>query len=237
MRLLLTVTCHGFAATVYVCPISHSRDLRNAMRIHKLLGAISMATLFVAPVHANLLVNGGFETGDLSGWTQEPQFSWNSVFVFQNNLPNFPTYDGIWQLALDTSSRPNPASHLYQDIATTIGDSYTISFALHPNVDRFSSGGFSVATGLNNQLLGSWIPFDFTNTFPNSVELAYQSFSRTFTAVDATTRVSFFWSGSWVLDGTAVTNAAPVPEPSVMLMLASGLVMVMVAVRSRRRNS
>ena len=208
------------------------------MGIHKLLGAISMAALFVAPVHANLLVNGSFETGTIAGWTQDPLVSPNYVFVFQNNLPNFPTYDGIWQVALTSNTRPLSPTYLYQDIATTIGDSYTISFAIHPNVDRFSSGGFSVATGLNNLSLGSWTPFDFTTTFPNSVELAYQSFSRTFTAVDATTRVSFFWSGSWVLDGTAVTNVStPVPEPSVMLMLASGLVMVMVAVRSRRRNS
>ena len=218
------------------------------MKIHRFLGAFLLTALSIAPAHANLLTNGSFETGDLTGWTQEPQFSWDSVTVFQNNLPNFPTYDGLWQVGLDTSSRPNPASHLYQDIATTIGDSYTISFALHPNVSRFSSGGFSLALGLNNQLLGSWSPFDFTATFPNSGELAYQSLSRTFTAVDATTRVSFFWSSAWVLDNAALTQVAsappapspvpspvPVPEPSAILMLVSGL-MVMVAARSRRRK-
>jgi len=214
------------------------------MKINRLLGVVMLAVLSVAPAQANLLTNGSFETGDLSGWTQEPQFSWNSVFVFQNNLPNFPTYDGLWQLALDTSSRPNPASHIYQDIATTIGYSYTISFALHPNVSRFRSGGFAVAAGLNGPSLGYWSPIDFTATFPNSVELAYQSLSRTFTAVDATTRVSFLWSGAWILDNAVLTQVAStppapspvtVPEPSAILMLVSGL-MVMVAARSRRRK-
>ena len=52
------------------------------MKIHRFLGAFLLTALSIAPAHANLLTNGSFETGDMTGWTQEPQFSWNSVFVF-----------------------------------------------------------------------------------------------------------------------------------------------------------
>lgn len=204
------------------------------MRIYQLLGAISLATLFVAPVHANLLANGSFETGDLSGWTQVLNSATTTVFA--SSLPYFPTYDGHWQLGLDTATKqgPNGGSQIYQDIATTVGDSYEISFALHPNG---GSGLFGV--GLGGPSIGLWYDTDpVFSSYSQAPEKAYQLLSRTFTAVDATTRVTFGWIGSWVLDSTAVTIvAAPVPEPSAMLMLASGLGVVMIAVRSRRRNS
>lgn len=183
------------------------------------------AALSAGAVHANLLTNGSFETGNLSGWTQELQTN-GTATVFTSSLPYFPTYDGAWQLGLDTSYKPSPTPQIYQDIATNIGDSYNISFALHPNVDKYSSGWFAVTVGIGGPTIGSWSPLDFNYSGPTSPEAAYQSLSRTFTATDTTTRVAFWWNSAWVLDNAALTkmaSAAPVPLPAAAWLLGSGL--------------
>jgi len=50
------------------------------------IGIIALATMiFARPVHAELIVNGGFETGDLSGWTPILAANATNVSVNPNN--------------------------------------------------------------------------------------------------------------------------------------------------------
>ena len=61
------------------------------------LSAITLlATFFVTPVSANLLVNPGFETGDITGWTSSSAFA---TIVSDPYL----VHDGSWGGALDSS--------------------------------------------------------------------------------------------------------------------------------------
>jgi hypothetical protein len=68
---------------------------------------------------ATLIVNGGFETGDFTGWTTGP----NS---FPQFVVNSPINNGVWAAAIAGYARdPNTLS---QTISDTAGHSYLLSF-------------------------------------------------------------------------------------------------------------
>src|SRR5580698_3576063 len=73
------------------------------------------------PAMANLVTNGDFETGDLSGWTVVG----NGIGI-DNVFPNSGTSDAAFGA---TSSDPDPGV-LSQALTTTAGQEYTLSFAL-----------------------------------------------------------------------------------------------------------
>jgi hypothetical protein len=104
-----------------------------------------VAAAYGGPV--NLVQNGGFETGDLTGWTNNPTTSrpWtvdedshSGTFAVQNGCIGAPCINGNAS-AQDT---------LAQTIATNVGDSYTLSFFYDP--------GQPGNTGQFSELLAQW---------------------------------------------------------------------------------
>lgn len=69
---------------------------------------------------ANLVVNGGFETGDFTGWTE----GGNLGATYVGNSPNAP-FDGSFAAQLGAVGSDNTLS---QVLATTAGATYTLSF-------------------------------------------------------------------------------------------------------------
>src|SRR5579875_1131823 len=119
---------------------------------------------------ANLVTNGDFETGDLTGWTASTNAANWSVFSAATSpngkSPSSGTYFVQAGCIGDDCINGTPAQQdfLFQDIATTPGDSYTLTFA-------FESSGTPMELEV---LFGGDTVFDLTG-LPN--ETTYTQYS------------------------------------------------------------
>ena len=83
-----------------------------------------------------LVINGGFETGNFAGWTVADQSGGSGTWVVSNghNAPSgafVPVGEGTYSA---NSEQSGPGSHiLYQDVALPAGSSPTFSFLLYYN--------------------------------------------------------------------------------------------------------
>jgi len=84
-----------------------------------LLALTAVASLSVAyPAKANLITNGGFETGNFTGWGAANASVVGTAF-------GVAPHSGSFQAELGT---PNTPVFMSQSVGTTPGQSYTIDF-------------------------------------------------------------------------------------------------------------
>ena len=160
----------------------------------------------------NLLVNGGFERGDFSGWTVQYDETLASVTAGGAYAPA----EGEYQAAFGTGGTVTIFSDAF---ATTAGKRYVVRFAVaNAAGDAFLAGPSDLPV---LQLNG---PASF----------AYRMRGYVFTAGGASERIGFqaaALNGTWYLDDVRV--AAFVPEPATWAMLIVGFAMVGAAARRR----
>lgn len=176
---------------------------------------LTVMLLFVALVglpaisSANLLTNGGFETGDFTGWTVTPASS-ESVLFITNTPAN--VYSGTYAAAFAATGAFDDT--ISQTFATTAGATYTVEFWLqHPY--PVSSNDFNVS--LNGTHFG----------LVNAGYFDYTEYSFTVTATGSSSTLSFAGrenspNGFYYLDNVSV-NAVNAPEPATMLLFGSGM--------------
>lgn len=169
---------------------------------------LALGAVFCLPgmAMANLVVNGGFETGDMSGWTLYP-------------APDLPAF-GIWGGAAHSGSYGcyfgaygQYDDTIVQNIPTVAGNSYTFDFWLAHNYTDSANdfhvywNGGEILSLINTASFG-WTDYTFTEA-----------------ATGATTSITFAGRevpAQYMLDDVDV-NADAVHLPPTALLLGSGL--------------
>jgi hypothetical protein len=174
------------------------------------------ASSICGAVSGNLILNCGFETGDLTDWTATDAATGSALDVTLN-IPNSGTHDARF----GASGGENDL--LDQTFATTSGDTYTVSFYVD-----------SGAASANGQFIANWDGSNIltltgatgTGTGPDTA--GYDFYTFTETATSASTDLQFGGNTKqnyYHLDDVVVTQNATsaVPEPSSISFALAGL--------------
>jgi hypothetical protein len=202
------------------------------------------AAAFGSPI--NLVQNGGFETGDLTGWTIDAQT--NNPWEVDRDAPHGGTFEATNGCEDDIcviGSPVNQLDFLSQNLSTEVGHTYTLSFFYDP--------GNPGSEGDVSDLLVNWAGATVMNLFlagsggdertrVSSITPAggYNQYSIDLLATSTSTELSFIGrqdANFSFLDDIAVTDKAgsAVPEPSSYLLVVSGLLWLgMASLRARR---
>src|SRR5262245_12102712 len=181
-----------------------------------LLAITAVAALSVAyPAKANLITNGGFETGNFTGWTT------SGFFQVLGNVNGIAPHSGSFQAEHPFSA----AGSLSQSVATTSGATYTIDFFAANNNASFGS---SVTLAVN------WGGATIFSHLFNSNN-GYTEYTFTETASAASTSLAFNISGlngAFLLDDISV-NLATVPDGGTTVSLLGCALLGLAGLRRR----
>lgn len=154
---------------------------------------------------ANLVVNGGFETGDFTGWTAGGNFEFTSVLP--SGVDGFNAQDGSFFALLGPVGAD--ATLLQSTLATTAGQTYTFSWYL--GSDGGTHNDFSAQWNGTTIFSAADIPDDR----PNLTQYSY-----TVTATSSMSTITFAFRNDpsyLALDAVSVEAVTAAPEPSTAL--------------------
>ena len=160
---------------------------------------------------ANIVTNGDFSTGDLTGWTSNLSIG----------FPWFSTGTSAQTGCIGDNCIHGTASQqdfLEQSLATVAGDSYTLSFDFRsqgtPSELEALFGGV-VISDLVDANLSSFTTFTYSGLVATSSATLLEFLGRNDPAALQLTNVSVVDNGP--------TGNSPIPEPGTLVMVGSGL--------------
>ena len=177
---------------------------------------LDAALAVAAPANAavELITNGGFETGDFTGWTLSSN---NNATAVNSGNP----FEGLFDARLRTNN--SGIRTISQSVATNAGYSYQLTYALRNSGNPNPVDSFDVVTGAT------------TVSFGDRAQFGYTQFTQNFIGQAGSTNVLFSYlhptDGSFQLDDVSVQV---VPEPASWAMLLVGFALVGVAARRRQ---
>jgi hypothetical protein len=157
------------------------------------------------------LVNGGFETGDFTGWVQTGDVSFSGVDSFAARTGSFGAFFG-----------PTSTGGISQSFATTPNTTYRVDFSLSL-ADSSQPNSFS----------WSWNGVTQSPSLSNSAGFGYTGFSSLLLATGASSTLAFNFvdpQSFWLFDNVAVTA---IPELPVNALMGAGLVLIAATLRRR----
>jgi len=165
---------------------------------------------------ANIVSNGGFETGNFSGWTQFGNTGFDSVST--NALVVQAGSQGA------SFGEVGAFSGIFQTLATTAGASYQISFWLR-----------NISSVTPNAMAFNWNGGGAELSFTNAAAFGYTNYTYLLAATGATTDLRFGFRHDpafWALDTVSVVQ---VPEPGSLALV--GLALAGLALAARRKQA
>lgn len=223
-------------------------------------GAALALAASTAPVQAatNLLVNGGFDldnvpngnynlynAGDLvggGGWTvvgSGPNSGLNINANYTEANLAFNTQSGANAFDLTAGGNTGPTDGVLQNVSTTPGQAYTLSFFLG-NADGSGNANYTLPSSLTLSVGGAGVG-TYTNANVTTGGINWKSFTYSFVATSSSTAIQFNnatpgpnpdnYAG---LDTVSLVSGAP--EPAAWLMMITGFGIAGGALRGRRRS-
>ncbi len=178
---------------------------------------VVLCLVLSGPASGGLVVNGGFETGDFTGWTLAGNVDGNTL-VTTAGLDNWLPHSGTYFAALGALGSDN---YLSQVITTTAGQSYTFSFYL--GSDGGTPNDFTALWNGTAILSLSDTPATPGYNPGGPPAAAYAFYSFTEVATGASTTIQFNSRNDpsyWAFDDVSVTA---VPEPPSLVVSAIGI--------------
>jgi hypothetical protein len=175
---------------------------------------------------ANLVFNGGFETGDLTGWTLTNASVYDAVCEAGNPIGAATCIVNSGDYAM-SFGQAGGVTTLSQSLATTPGTEYALDFYLAN--DNPTDAGVTTFDVMWN---GSSV-YSLPSPQPS---FPYTPVSLEVTAATASTTLSFLAQqdpSQWFLDDVSVQA---IPEPPAMLMIAVSLAITGFMHRGRRKS-
>ena len=182
----------------------------------KVLISIAAVMLFGSVASANLVINGGFETGDSTGWTVTYSQASLDFINGPGGIPTVqvqngnwvPPYEGSWSVVFggpdfDTIS---------QSIATAPGTTYKLSFWVNDE-------GNTPAT-----LIAKWNDAPVTTLDWGNTTSTWTQYNANVVGTGSDTLAFSAYGFNWwtSLDSVSL-NAAPMPEPVTMTLVGMGI--------------
>lgn len=187
-----------------------------------LILAFCFAVLLVAPSalragHINLITNSGFETGDFTGWTVGYAATNSDIDI--DGIPHSGTY------AAEFGQSTEEYDSISQTLTTQAGSTYTLGFWLS------NSPGESATNASNADFQVLWDGVSLTDiNGGNPIDQSgytYFSFDLTGTGSDTVLFEGYNAPSYYNLDDVSVTaDMSDVPEPSSLLLLGTGLLVL-----------